>query len=268
MTGIVFSCIVPHPPIIIPDIGRGEEKKIAATSDAMDMLTGMLAHQNPDAVIIISPHGNYISDSMGIATAPTLTGDLNAWGISTPRLNIDNDPDLVGLIQKEAKLQNIPLASIGQKGYNLDHGVMVPLHFLYRALKGVPLIPLTFSWLSRQTHFEFGKVLRKAAEQSNKHVAIIASGDLSHRLIPTAPAGYDPMGKTFDEKLVKALSEMDTKGIMGFDEIMVERAGECGLRSIIIMLGALDGLNVKTRLLSYEGPFGVGYMVAAFEVKD
>jgi aromatic ring-opening dioxygenase LigB subunit len=267
MTGIVFSCLVPHPPIIVPDIGRGEEKKISATSNAMEEMVQLLARHRPDTVIIISPHGNYLNDAMGISTGPSSDGDLNSWGVRGLKVHFENDPDLVELIQKEARQNEIPLQSISKHVYNLDHGIMVPMYFLHRALKGVPLIPLTFSWLPLKTHFEFGKVIKNASEQSNKRVAIIASGDLSHRLIPGAPAGYDLAGKIFDEQLAKSLADMDAKGILNYDQSLIERAGECGLRSIVIMLGALDGLNVTPDILSYEGPFGVGYMVASFEVK-
>ena len=267
MTGIVFSCLVPHPPIIVPEIGRGEERKISSTSNAMEELVLLLARHNPETAIIISPHGNYFGDAMGILTAPASEGNLNQWGIPGPKIQFENDLDLVELIRNEAKQKGIPLKSIGETGYNLDHGVMVPLHFLYRALKGVPLVPLTFSWLNMKTHFEFGKSIAEAAAKADKRVAIIASGDLSHRLIPGSPAGYDPAGKIFDEQLGKFLSDMDIKSVMDLDQSLVERAGECGLRSVVIMLGALDGLNVKSKVMSYEGPFGVGYMVASFEVK-
>jgi AmmeMemoRadiSam system protein B len=266
MTGIVFGCLVPHPPIIVPDIGRGEESKISTTTNAMEKLTLLLARYRPESVVIISPHGNYISDAMGILTATASDGNLSQWGVPGPSVHFDNDLELVELIRNEAKQQGIALKSIGQTGYNLDHGVMVPLHFLYRALKGVPLVPLTFSWLSLKTHFEFGKAIQKAAEKSNKRVVIVASGDLSHKLIRGAPAGFDPSGKIFDEQLGKLLAAMDTKGVLNMDQSLIERAGECGLRSVIIMLGALDKLNVKSEILSYEGPFGVGYMVASFEV--
>jgi MEMO1 family protein len=267
MTGIVFSCLVPHPPIIVPDIGRGEERKISATSNSMEELVQLLARHQPDSVIIISPHGNYMNDAMGILTAPSSDGNLNSWGVHGLNLHFENDLELVELIHEYCKQQEIPLLSIGKTGYNLDHGVMVPLYFLHRALKGVPLVPLTFSWLSLKTHFAFGQAINKAARESNKRVAIIASGDLSHRLIPGAPAGYDPAGKVFDEQLGKSLSKMDAQGILNYDPSLIEHAGECGLRSVVIMMGALEGLNVTPDILSYEGPFGVGYMVASFEVK-
>ena len=266
MAGIIFGCLVPHPPVIVPDVGRGGEREISATTRAMEQLTDQLAQQKPETALIISPHGSYHPDAMGILTSSSSSGDLSVWGSSAPRQNYDNDLNLVELIQQEAKRANIPVKSIGKGNYNLDHGVMVPLYFLGKALKGVSLVPLTFCWLPLEKHFAFGKAIGKAVEQSKKRVALIASGDLSHRLIPSAPAGYDPMGKIFDEKLGKALSSWDARSVLGMDQQLIERAGECGLRPVVILLGALDGLKVKPKILSYEGPFGVGYMVASFEV--
>ena len=52
------------------------------------------------------------------------------------------------------------------------------------------------------------------------------------------------------------------------DPVFCEKAAECGLRSFIIMAGALDKKSISATLLSYEGPFGVGYAVASFYVLD
>lgn len=268
MAGIVFGCIVPHPPLMVPTVGRGQERAIAATLEAMETLCQRLEKQKPQTALVISPHGQYHDNAMGILTAASCDGDMRRWGARGPTHHFDNDLEMVKLIRKEAEEAGVAVKSIGEKGYELDHGVMAPFHYLLPAVKGVALVPLTFSWLPLEAHFAFGKAIRRAAEQSKKKVAIIASGDLSHRLIPGAPAGYDPQGKVFDEKLVQALSRLDTKSILNFDRELVERAGECGLRSFVILLGALDGLKVKPEVLSYEGPFGVGYLVASFEVKS
>ena len=219
-------------------------------------------------MLIISPHGKTHENAMGIVTAASCTGDMHGWGTREPTIHFNNDSELVKLIQEEAEAADIPLKSIGERGYELDHGVMAPMHYLISSVEKHPLVPLTFSWLPYEMHFAFGKAIQRAGDKRKKRVALIASGDLSHRLIPSAPAGYDPQGKIFDEKLVQALSHLDTKSIMSFDRELIERAGECGLRSIIILLGALDGLKVKTDVLSYEGPFGVGYLVASFEIKS
>lgn len=94
-----------------------------------------------------------------------------------------------------------------------------------------------------------------------KNIAVVASGDMSHRLIQGAPAGYSPKGKEFDEKLIRLLEEKDIEGILNLDEEFFEEAGECGLRSFVILLGILDG-HFKFEKLNYEGPFGVGCLTA------
>ncbi len=267
MAGVIFGCIVPHPPIIVPEIGGGREQEASPTIEAMKKLSDELAQQHPEVLFIISPHGVSHYDAMGVATAKSLPGSFKVWGVRGVEHQFQNDLEAVSLLQEEAKALGVPLKSIGEEEYDLDHGVMVPMYFLVKGVPGVPLVPLTFSWLPLSTHYSFGQAVRRAADRLNKRVAIIASGDLSHRLIPGAPAGHDPMAKVFDEKLTEAVAAYDTEAILNMDPELVERAGECGLRSIIILLGALEGLEVQSRVLSYQGPFGVGYMVASLEVK-
>jgi len=268
MAGIIFGCSVPHPPLMVPDIGRGGEKRISATIEAMEKLADKLAQQKPETILVISPHGVSYPGAMGIVTAKSSTGNLRNWGVPGPDYYFDNDLSLVSAIEKETDAAGIPIQSIGETGYDIDHGVLAPMYYLIRAVKGIPMVPLTFCWLPLSTHFAFGQAINRAATETGKRVALIASGDLSHRLIPSAPAGYDPQGKVFDEKLVDALSRLDTNAVLNLDEDLIEHAGECGLRSIVILLGALQWLTVTPHILSYEGPYGVGYLVASFEVEQ
>ncbi|MDY6907451.1 MAG: AmmeMemoRadiSam system protein A [Chloroflexota bacterium] len=268
MAGIVFGCIVPHPPLIVPDVGRGREVEISNTIESMNQLTERLARSRPETVFIVSPHGAYFYDAMGVLKAASSSGNMHRWGARGPDLHFENDLEIVAALEAEARAASVPLRPLGEGGYELDHGVMVPLHFLAQAMVGVPLVPLTFCWLPLEAHFAFGQAIRRAAEGVGRRVAIIASGDLSHRLIPDAPAGYHPAGKAFDDMLVQAIASYDVPSIMNMDESLIDHAGECGLRSIVILLGALDGLRVTPDVLSYEGPFGVGYMVASLQVED
>ena len=266
MAGIVFGCIVPHPPLLVPDVGGGREIGISATTKAMERLTQQLAGHRPETVFIISPHGTYYHNAMGVATAKSSQGNMRSWGARGPDYHFDNDLEAVAALEEEARAANIPLRSVGDRSYDLDHGVLVPIHFLVKGMEGAKMVPLTFSWLPLDVHFAFGQAIRRAADKIGRRVAIVASGDLSHRLIPAAPAGFHPDGKVFDKKLVHYIEDYTVKGIMTMDEDLIDHAGECGLRSIVILLGALDGLAVKSEVLSYEGPFGVGYCVASFEV--
>ncbi len=279
MSGIIFGCIVPHPPLLVPSIGRGQESAVQKTDDAMQKLALLMAQYEPDAAVLISPHAESSPDAMGILTAPGCTGNLQRWGDRSPSRTFTNDLELVTAIRKEAQASGIPIRSIGSGDtggtgrYELDHGAMVPLHFLADSLEKVPIIPIAFSWLPLQTHFAFGKAIEQAAKQQQKSIVIIASGDLSHRLLPEGPYGFDPMGPVFDKRLVKDIAKLDVSDILFMDDNLLERAGQCGLRSFVILLGALDGLSatdgreVTPAVLSYEGPFGVGYMVASFEIQ-
>ena len=267
MKGIIFGCATPHPPIMIPEIGKGEEHKIQATITAMEKLGKRLAETEPETLVVISPHGNTQYSAMGIATAPYSEGNFDSWGARGINFHFNNDLPLVNCLQETSQKNKIPLVSLGNKIYQLDWGVLVPLYYLLHELKNIAMVPITFSFLPLKTHYAFGKTIQKVAEQCGKRVAIIASGDLSHRLIPGAPAGYDPMGKVFDEKIVNAMARLDYETILNLPSELIDRAGECGLRSLTILTGALDGLMVTPEILSYEGTFGVGYMVASFTIK-
>jgi AmmeMemoRadiSam system protein B len=147
----------------------------------------------------------------------------------------------------------------------LDHGALVPLYFPQAAGIKKPVLPMAIAFMPLPKLFEFGKSLASTVKRMKRKVAVIASADMSHRLTPDAPAGYSPRGKEFDEKLVELVKNYDVNGILNFDPALAEEAGQDALWSIAVLLGALDGLKVKHEVLSYEGPFGVGYMVAAFE---
>ena len=268
MPGIVYGCITPHPPIMLPQIGRGREKEISASIDAMGRVAREMAERQVDSVMIVSPHGTMYPEAMGVLTASYSEGTMSHWAVSDLDYRFDNDPEVVAALQEEAQGAGIPLRSIGQSHYNLDHGVMVPAYFLMDVLRTRPLVPISFSMLSLDTHLELGRVVGRTTKRSGKRVAFIASGDLSHRLLPEAPAGYDPIGEVFDRELTKAVASLDSRAILEMDQDLLMRAGECGLRSIVILLGALEGLEVTPEALSYEGPFGVGYLTASFNIKE
>jgi AmmeMemoRadiSam system protein B len=265
---VVLGCIAPHPPLIVPGIGYDQDKEIVRkTINAMEELTPLLAASKPDTAISCSPHSFYTDPSqMGISFAPVSEGNMHEWGTREPAYSAENDLELVKLIQQESESVKIPLKKLADKKYDLDHGVLVPVQFLGKALQGIPLVPVTFSYMPLSSHFAFGQAIARAADKSGKRVAFIASGDLSHYL-KGSHYGYHSEGEVFESKLEQALADGDNDSILNMDRTLIERAGECGLRSIVIMLGAIDGLEIKTSILSHEGPFGVGYLIASFEVK-
>ena len=260
-----FASISPHPPIIVPTIGSPADlEKVSKTISAMEKLAEIFAKSAPDTVIVISPHGPIDFNRFTINDSPTLVGHFYNFGDFQTELIFKNDLELVEKIKNECAEKKIPLRSVALN--EIDHGALVPLYYLSQKHPNFKLVHLAYSMLDLETHFKFGQILPLLTTAHNDRIGIIASGDLSHRLTSDAPAGYSPRGKEFDEKIVELLKKKDVKGILNMDPDLVEEAGECGYRSIIILLGALDGLNWQPELLSYEAPFGVGYLVMNFKL--
>ncbi len=256
--------ICPHPPLLVPSIGKDYFSQVKSTARAMNELGNEIREKEISTIIIISPHGPVQMDAMSINGSEYMQGDFSAFGDDTS-MKVENNIDLAGNIKKTAKAKGVP-TEIMSENIPLDHGIMVPLFFLKKHNPKIKIVSIAFSYLDREKHFEFGEAIYEAAESAEEKIAIVASGDLSHRLTVDAPAGYSPRGKEFDERLIELLSKNEVGEIINLDSSLVEDAGECGLRSIIILLGALSSLEYKFEKLSYEGPFGVGYLTGKFVI--
>ncbi|HHW41164.1 MAG TPA: AmmeMemoRadiSam system protein A [Syntrophomonadaceae bacterium] len=271
---LVFAGLSPHPPIIVPEVGGKELAKVAQTVAGMREWAKAAASANPETLVFISPHGSFLRGAMGYLGCKELTGSLASFGAPQVAFNAANDLALASAIAAEADKAGVEVIEVVRgsrdscQAKGLDHGVMVPLYYLREAGVEASLVAFGISLLPFEELFKFGQAVGRAAAQSPRRVGMIASGDLSHCLIPGAPAGYTPEGKVFDQIIREALEKMDTERILNLPEELIERAGECGLRPIIMLLGALQEYDVTSHIYSYEGPFGVGYLVADFRIKE
>ncbi len=259
---LVFSAITPHPPILIPTIGRESLEQIKKTCRAMEELGRDFYLAQPETAIIISPHGKLFSDAFTLNSAPEFSVDFKAFGDLETKLEFSGDIGLGHKI-KETLETKIPLQLISEP--ELDHGAGVPLYYLNQKIKA-KIVPLGYAFFDLKKHFELGQALAEIIHREKRRIAVIASGDLSHSLTPAAPAGYMVEGKKFDEQLIKLIKEKNFDAILNLDKNLVENANECGLRSIVILAGILAEYNFEPQVLSYEGPFGVGYLVCNFEL--
>ncbi|NLI70541.1 MAG: AmmeMemoRadiSam system protein A [Firmicutes bacterium] len=258
--GVVFGGIVPHPPLLVPEVGKGELVKVVKTSGAMRELGYRLANSGAELLIIITPHGPLFRDAISVSGGDVVTGDFGKFGAGDVKLTFRNDVELRSYLEEGAQKANIPLEVVVSE---LDHGAAVPLHYFEKQGVDLPGLIITYGLLPYEKTYAFGKVIRRAAARRGLKTAIVASGDLSHRLLRGAPAGYSPRGQEYDDLLIKLLSDNRIDEILNMDQTLVEDAGECALRSIVMSLGFLYGLDIAPEILSYEGPFGVGYMVAS-----
>jgi AmmeMemoRadiSam system protein A/AmmeMemoRadiSam system protein B len=260
---LLASYIVPHPPLIVPDIGRGEERKISKTIHSYQTIAKEIGKLKPDTIIIISPHDINYRDGFNITKIQSLQGNLNNFGSS---IAFTKDVDL-DIIQKIEQIEDIPIithASISP----LDHGTMIPLYFIDKYYKDYKLVRLSFSGLSLDKHFNYGRQLGNILSKKDKNYVVVASGDLSHKLKEDGPYGYVKEGPVFDQKVIDIIKNNDLSQMSSIKNQLADKAAECGLRSFVILSGILDKYDYQSKLLSYEGPFGVGYAIASFSIYD
>lgn len=270
--GIIKKAFIsPHPPIVVPEVGRGEEAKAGATVRALARAAEEIGRIKPSTIIVTTPHGPVFKDFIHINIKETLAGDLRKFGAAGIRLKYKNDLQLAGEIARLSNDQGIPCGGLDEPviskygiSEELDHGVMVPLYYISKVYNDFKLVHISVAGLPFKELYRFGSCVAKAVELSDGDAVFLASGDLSHRLSPDGPYGFNDCGPEFDGMLVDYLRVPDPEGLMNFDEGFLEEAGECGLRSFIMMFGALDGLRLSSEVYSYEGPFGIGYAVAGF----
>jgi len=265
---IVFGALVPHPPILIPGIGKGEEQKIEKTSQAMEKLAEDLAKAEPDTIIFITPHTLLYPDMFNICGMEKLFGNFQDFDFSDFQWEGKNNLELAHEISDQSESEGIPalLYDNGEDQYQLDHGILVPLYFLSQKMDNAfKVLPIGYTYGTRSEHYIFGQIISEIAEKREERVAVIASGDLSHRLLDI-PKGEPNVGAIFDQKFLEALKEEDSYSVVNMDHDLVDGAGECGFRSSLVLLGALSDRIYKTDIYSYEGPFGVGYSVVNFRL--
>jgi AmmeMemoRadiSam system protein A/AmmeMemoRadiSam system protein B len=257
---LVFAGIAPHPPIMVPEVGREAIAEVRKSIDGMADLTQRILASGAETVILISPHAPLEATAFVAYDGPQLHGDFANFRAPTATVHAPLDDELLMEIALAAEARD--LITLRITGTDLDHGTAVPLYFLQRNGWTGKVVCLGYSFLSNEDHLRFGNCIKTAIEKLKKPVAFVASGDLSHRLKPGAPAGYNAEAHRFDEEVVASISSGVTDRIINMDQDLRRAAGECGYRSMLVALGVIQNGSTSTEVISYEAPFGVGYLVA------
>lgn len=271
---ITFAALMPHPPIIVPEVGGERAHEASLTSQGIQAVARELVQTQPETVVFLTPHGNVFSDCITCLIEPRLEGNLAAFGHPEVAFSHANDLELIQAIGNLAEKHDISMIGIDKNTssrYNLnpflDHGILVPLYFLKQAgLGDKPIAAISIGMLDNIQLYTLGKLIQEAAQNVERRVAVVASGDMSHRLKDEGPYDFHPDGSRFDLLVRDLISQGDVEGLFNLPSNLVENAGQCGYPSIIIMLGALDGFKPTAEVFSYEGPFGVGYLTAGLKL--
>lgn len=261
------AVMVPHPPLIIPDVGRGQEKAIQATIDAYHKAAKKIASWKPDTVVVLSPHSIMYADYFHISPGTGARGDFGQFRAPQVKIQVQYDTELVEALSQEAEARGIPAGTMGERDSRLDHATMIPLWFLNHYYTDYKTVRIGLSGLPLSQHYMLGQCIQKAAELCGRNIVVIGSGDLSHKLKEDGPYGFQKEGPEYDSRIMEVMGAAAFDQLFDFTEEFCDKAAECGHRSFVILAGTLDRLAVKAEKLSHEGTFGVGYGVCTYEVE-
>lgn len=259
---IISSYMVPHPPMIIKEVGKGREKQIELTLNSYLDVAKEIGELNPETIIITSPHTRYYSDYFYIAPGKYLEGNLSSFGAPDVTFEEENDIELIEEIERLTKKYSFP-CSRGDAN-ELDHGTMVPLYFIRKYLPKCKIILIGLSMLPLQDSYHLGEIIKEAVNNIDRKAVFVASGDLSHKLQSYGPYGFDINGPEYDKRICETMKNANFKELMEYDESFLDKAAECGHGSFTIMAGALDKTKVESIFLSHEDVTGVGYGICKY----
>ena len=256
----------PHPPLAVPAIGGVNERPIQDTLDGFEKMGEAIAEIKPDTIIFISPHGNAFREALSFLDKELIHGDFAMFGhhevVFDKKVNLALTKSLAVAI-KTAGVPTVLLNDKTSREYgvrpSLDHGAMVPMHYIDRHYVDYDIVQMTSSFASSRAHMKAGNVISETCEALGRKVVLVASGDLSHALKEEGPYSYNPFGPIFDEMVRDAIINKDPQPLLALSEKEIEDAAQCGLRSFCLAFGYAGG-SYGSEVFSYEGPFGVGYL--------
>jgi AMMECR1 domain-containing protein/aromatic ring-opening dioxygenase LigB subunit len=255
-----FSALMCHAPIVVPAVGGAEAEPSAATTAAMEEIAQRLVASDPDVVVVISPHTPRLPGAFTVLTS-VVSGNFSRFGVPARDASVafSGSPAFIADLVAAAAGHGVAVEAVRLR--ELDHGAVVPLWFLGDAgyvgqvvVVGLPDVP-TVANLDA-----FAAAITDAA--ASHKVAFIASGDCSHRLIEGAPSGFDPLAVEFDHALRDALLHGGRAALDAIPDAVRERAAEDAWDTARLGLAVVDDRAIRREVLSYEGPYGVGYLCA------
>lgn len=265
---LIRAYALPHPPLAVPSVGRGQEKEVENTIRAFNEVSVEIAEERPETIVFITPHNVLYADYFHISPGIAARGDFARFNAPETKLETKYDLEMVEAIVDAANREGISTGTSGEKDASLDHGTTVPMWFINERYKEYASVRISQSGMNPSEHYKLGMIIKEAAEKLGRKTVLIASSDLSHKLKSDGPYGYVPEGPEFDAEVVKCLKDGDFLALMQIPESLLSRAAECGYNSLMVMAGCFDRRNVEARVLSYEGPYGVGYAIAAVSARE
>lgn len=253
---IVFACAASHAPGMTAWTEAAPKEQADRFLGCYRNLGESLARSNPDVLVALTVEhwANFFLNQMPafcIGRADHYEGPVEEW-LRIAKARVAGD----------AKLSGELLDACLDGGFDptfsdellFDHATMLPLHFLNPNM-AVPVVPIIINTLTppmpvAKRCYALGELLGKTLERSEKRVALVATGGLSHW---PGEAKHGKINTAFDKSFLDALISGDRARLKGYShrEISAE-AGSGGheIRTWIALAGALA--DWKATLLAYE----------------
>ncbi|WP_428267148.1 hypothetical protein [Haliangium sp.] len=264
---VCCSVLMCHAPIVVPEVGGADVRQCAATTEAMTQVGARVVEHHPDLVVVLSPHAPRDPASWSVSDDRVLRGDFSPFRAPEVALELPGDHSAAAAIARHAQARGVPcrLRRLGVA----DHGTLVPLYFLLHAGWHGPTVRLSLPYYPETRASEaMGRAVARAAAEAGQRWAFVASGDMSHRLEPGAPGGYHPRAHEFDDAVAWAVELGQYRRAVSLDPRLRELAAEDVVDALVVGAAAVGWRARHHQVLSYEGPFGVGYLVAVLDESD
>jgi len=261
---VIYSALLPHSPLLLKPIGKENTEKLNDTLNSYQKVIDKIKQKKIDTVVVITPHGKIDDHKYYINNNLKYKVDLKEFGDLATRLEIEPDQSL---FQKLQDSEHVNKALKSYQEETLDYGSAIVLYLIISQLSNLKALSISYSNADNQENYEFGKKLNQALKKADQNIALIASGDMSHCVSKKSPQGYNAKGVKFDNQVKEIISQNKDidKKILAFDQNLIIKAKECGLKSLLLTLGVLSDYNYDSKVLSYQDDFGIGYLSAEFD---
>lgn len=269
--GIVFACIAPHGDEIIPQLAGDKLEAFSKTRQGMERIANLIKKHKIDTIVIATPHNLRLKGNIGVIIAEFTEGSLETNNGSV-RVRFQCNRPLAVEILRRVKKFRLPVVGVNygtDEGSSscmpMDWGTLIPLWFFGAQAKKPRVIIITPSReIPMENLVKFGRLVAQAAEKSNEKVAFVASADQAHTHDKEGPYGFHVAAEKFDKLVKEAVEENNLKTLLNVEKKLIENAKPDSLWQIAILIGVLEQVPMKGKLISYQAPTYFGMLCAAY----
>ncbi len=255
---LVYGLYAPNAPNLIdPEAFGGVGKDAVAALAALDV-PGRI---RPDAILVATPHWVSRNFQVQASARPRQIYDFSGFPrkLYEVRYAPPGEPDLARRIVAEGQRRRLPVEATSDHG--LDHGAWAPLLHIAPGAT-VPVVPMSITFLPPEEHLAWGEAIGAALAKSDRRVAFVSTGSITHRLDRFAMGDAEewPEGARIEKEIVDLLLARRYEDVAAFDPDEWQTvAPEGNLGPLFEMVGALGPAFVP-RLVHTGQAFGAAGM--------